>query len=54
MLSSRSVAVMERWLPFGLAEKIGENGDGGLALDHALREFEFAKQVELLDAEFHR
>ena len=38
----------------GLKQKIGQDGDRGLALDHALRGREFPQQLELADTDFHR
>src|SRR5579863_234184 len=44
----------KKFVALALNEKVGENGDSGLALDDALRQFELLQQVILLDAEFHR
>src|SRR5271156_1634121 len=38
---------------FGFDQKIREDGNGGLALDDALRQFEFVEQVRSFYAEFH-
>src|SRR6266849_1769751 len=37
-----------------LAEQVRQDGDGGLALHHALRQAQFVEQVKFLYAEFHR
>src|SRR5712692_3442683 len=38
----------------GLTEQVRQDGDGGLALHHALRQAQFVEQIKLFYAEFHR
>ena len=54
MPSSRSVAVSVIRSPVGLQQHVRQDRNGGLLLDHALRQTQFAYQIGLADGEFHR